>query len=150
MLMMDHGGCCHPADHCPCPLCPSVHPCLSVQRPPPVPNGCNQQRVWPFAVTTAFKLHQGSTPLSTACTAHTWCTRFSLSLPRRWLYSMHAKSVCSPSSREMSTLLKLRPGMRPRFLSQKMAQKLCRGRGGTGARGFSVGGSWREVQGDGF
>lgn len=39
-------------------------------------------------------------------------------------YSMQAKSVWRPSSREMSTLEKLSPGMRPRFLSQKMAQKL--------------------------
>jgi hypothetical protein len=35
-----------------------------------------------------------------------------------------AKSVCSPSSLLMSSLLKVRPGMRPRFLSQKIAQKL--------------------------
>ena len=42
---------------------------------------------------------------------------------------MQAKSVCRPSSREMSTLEKLRPGIRPRFLSQKMAQKLCVGEG---------------------
>ena len=32
-----------------------------------------------------------------------------------------AKSVCSPSSRLMSSLEKVRPGMRPRFFSQKMA-----------------------------
>lgn len=39
-------------------------------------------------------------------------------------YMWQAKSVCRPSSREMSSLEKVRPGMRPRFLSQKMAQKL--------------------------
>jgi len=36
---------------------------------------------------------------------------------------MHAKSQCSPSSRIISSLLTLGPGIRPRFLSQKMAQK---------------------------
>jgi hypothetical protein len=34
--------------------------------------------------------------------------------------SRQAKSVCMPSSREMSSLEKVRPGIRPRFLSQKM------------------------------
>ena len=34
-----------------------------------------------------------------------------------------AKSVCMPSSREMSSLEKVRPAMRPRFLSQKMEAK---------------------------
>ena len=38
-------------------------------------------------------------------------------------YSRHAKSQCSPSSRLISSLLKLSPGIKPRFLSQKMAQK---------------------------
>lgn len=38
-------------------------------------------------------------------------------------YNKQAKSQCRPSSREMSSLEKVRPGMRPRFLSQKMAQK---------------------------
>ena len=37
-------------------------------------------------------------------------------------YRRHAKSQCRPSSREMSSLEKHRPGMRPRFLSQKTAQ----------------------------
>ena len=32
--------------------------------------------------------------------------------------------MCRPSSLLMSSLLKVRPGMRPRFFSQKMAQKL--------------------------
>ena len=40
-----------------------------------------------------------------------------------WLYSRQAKSVWRPSSREMSSLLKVSPGMSWRFLSQKMAQK---------------------------
>ena len=34
-----------------------------------------------------------------------------------------AKSRCNPSSREMSSLANERPGRRPRFLSQKTAQK---------------------------
>ena len=38
-------------------------------------------------------------------------------------YSRHAKSQCSPSSRQISSLLKLSPGIRPHFLSQKMAKK---------------------------
>ena len=40
------------------------------------------------------------------------------------VYNMHAKSQCMPSSRLMSSLEKLRPGIKPRFLSQKMEQKL--------------------------
>ena len=36
---------------------------------------------------------------------------------------MHPKSVCIPSSREMSSFAKDTPGSKPRFLSQKMAQK---------------------------
>ena len=39
------------------------------------------------------------------------------------LCSRQAKSQCSPSSLEMSSLEKVRPGMRPRFFSQKTAQK---------------------------
>lgn len=34
-----------------------------------------------------------------------------------------AKSVCKPSSREMSSLLNVRPGIRPRFLSQNIDAK---------------------------
>mmetsp|Transcript_2762 Transcript_2762/g.7158 ORF Transcript_2762/g.7158 Transcript_2762/m.7158 type:complete len:252 (+) Transcript_2762:620-1375(+) len=45
-------------------------------------------------------------------------TRLFIRLCRR-----QAKSQCRPSSREMSSLEKVRPGMRPRFFSQKMAQK---------------------------
>lgn len=35
---------------------------------------------------------------------------------------MHAKSVWMPSSLEISSLLKVRPGIRPRFFNQKIAQ----------------------------
>ena len=38
-------------------------------------------------------------------------------------YRRHAKSQWSPSSRLISSLLKHNPGISPRFLSQKMAQK---------------------------
>ena len=38
-------------------------------------------------------------------------------------YSVTANSWCSPSSREISSLLKERPGIRPRFFNQKMEQK---------------------------
>ena len=34
--------------------------------------------------------------------------------------SKQAKSVCKPSSREINSFEKVRPGMRPRFLSQKI------------------------------
>jgi hypothetical protein len=40
------------------------------------------------------------------------------------LYSRQAKSVCIPSSLEISSLEKVRPGMSPLFLSQKIEQKL--------------------------
>ena len=39
---------------------------------------------------------------------------------RRWLKRRQAKSVWRPSSLEMSSLENVNPGMRPRFLSQKM------------------------------
>lgn len=48
--------------------------------------------------------------------------------------SWHAKSQCNPSSRLIISLLNVRPGIRPRFFSQKMEQKLpekkipCRGK----------------------
>ena len=38
-------------------------------------------------------------------------------------YSKHAKSQWSPSSWLISSLLKHRPGIKPRFFSQKIAQK---------------------------
>ena len=41
----------------------------------------------------------------------------------KWLNNRHAKSVCIPSSRLMSSLEKVRPGISPRFLSQKMDAK---------------------------
>src|SRR6266480_2535431 len=40
-----------------------------------------------------------------------------------WEKSRQAKSVCMPSSREINSLEKVKPGMRPRFLSQKMEAK---------------------------
>lgn len=48
-------------------------------------------------------------------TAGLWC--------RCW-YNRHAKSRCSPSSREINSLLCVKPGIKPRFLSQKIAAKL--------------------------
>ena len=41
-----------------------------------------------------------------------------------WEYKRQAKSQCKPSSREISSFAKLKPGINPRFLSQKMEQKL--------------------------
>lgn len=40
-------------------------------------------------------------------------------------YRRHAKSQCNPSSREISSLEKVSPGIKPRFFSQKIEQKLC-------------------------
>eukprot|EP01137_Pigoraptor_chileana_P010999 Opistho-2@61229 len=48
-------------------------------------------------------------------------TRSLLGLFLRRLNMRHAKSQWRPSSRLMSSLEKVRPGMSPRFLSQKMA-----------------------------
>lgn len=45
------------------------------------------------------------------------------SLLSRSSYRRQAKSQCKPSSREMSSLEKVNPGINPLFLSQKMAQK---------------------------
>lgn len=50
-------------------------------------------------------------------------TRSLLGWLRRRPKRRHAKSVCKPSSREISSLEKVKPGMRPRFLSQKMEAK---------------------------
>lgn len=55
---------------------------------------------------------RSSTRMSACTAAHTH------------LYSRQPKSVCKPSSLLMSSLLKVSPGIRPRFLSQKMEQKL--------------------------
>ena len=41
----------------------------------------------------------------------------------RWVNNRQAKSVCRPSSREINSLENVRPGMRPRFLSQKIEAK---------------------------
>ena len=38
-------------------------------------------------------------------------------------YSVHAKSQCRPSSLEINSFEKVKPGISPRFLSQKSAQK---------------------------
>lgn len=42
---------------------------------------------------------------------------------RRWLKSKHAKYVCMPSSRLISSFEKVRPDTRPRFFIQKMEAK---------------------------
>ena len=41
----------------------------------------------------------------------------------RWLKSKHVKSVCMLSSRLISSLENIKPGMRPRFLRQKIEAK---------------------------
>lgn len=70
----------------------------------------------------------------------TCSTRSALSLLTMCLYRQQAKSQCSPSSRLMSTLEKDSPGMRPRFFSQKMAQKL-RAEGSRGEQAEDTGGT---------
>lgn len=45
-------------------------------------------------------------------------------MKRSHWYSKHAKSQCKPSSLDINSLEKVSPGMMPRFLSQKMEQKL--------------------------
>lgn len=45
------------------------------------------------------------------------------SLLFKCLYIKHAKSVCIPSSLLINSLEKVRPGISPRFLTQKIAQK---------------------------
>jgi len=43
-----------------------------------------------------------------------------------YLYKRHAKSQWSPSSLDISSFEKVKPGIRPLFFSQKMAQKLTK------------------------
>src|ERR1700746_1818057 len=50
-------------------------------------------------------------------------TRSTGNLFTNWLYNKQAKSQCKPSSREINSLLKLRPGINPRFFNQKIEQK---------------------------
>merc|ERR1712242_567242 len=47
--------------------------------------------------------------------------RASVGLFFKWWNMRQAKSVWRPSSREISSLLKVRPGIKPRFFSQKIA-----------------------------
>ncbi len=93
--------------------------------------GVNQHKIWcdyTASYRNSFQSvqqggHQQQTPsrltallmISTIRNSGSWLTSFE--------YSRHAKSQCSPSSQLISSLLKLSPGIRPRFLSQKMAQK---------------------------
>ena len=49
--------------------------------------------------------------------------RDSGSLLTNFEYKRHAKSQWSPSSRLISSLLKHKPGIKPRFFNQKIAQK---------------------------
>ena len=69
---------------------------------------------------------QGSASVRNSCSMVTasvmmsW-TAFLSGVVLRWEKRRQAKSVCMPSSREMSSLEKVRPGMSPRFFNQKMA-----------------------------
>ena len=68
--------------------------------------------------------HRGSLPCSAKCEARRRCAGWRAGeSARAHEYSRQAKSQWRPSSREMSSLEKVRPCMRPRFLSQKMLQK---------------------------
>ena len=50
------------------------------------------------------------------------CTVSSSNCRSNWAYVKQAKSQCNPSSREINSFEKAKPGIKPRFLSQKMAQ----------------------------
>src|SRR5690606_16964539 len=41
-----------------------------------------------------------------------------------WLCRCTAKSQCTPSSREINSFEKVKPGIKPRFFNQKIEQKL--------------------------
>ena len=60
--------------------------------------------------------------ISTASANIAWVS-FWLNLSSNLLYNRHAKSVCSPSSRDMNSLLRVRPGNRFWLLNQKIQQK---------------------------
>ena len=69
----------------------------------------------------------GIASLTNSCSMATasmmiFCTTLSGAGFCSMLKSRHAKSQCMPSSREMSSFENVSPGIRPRFLSQKMAQ----------------------------
>src|SRR6185312_13624791 len=49
-------------------------------------------------------------------------TRSTGNLFTNWLYNKQAKSQCKPSSREINSLLKLKPGIKPRFFNQNIEQ----------------------------
>lgn len=65
---------------------------------------------------------RNSCSMVTASVITSWTARLEGRL-FRWEKSRQAKSVWRPSSREMSSLEKVRPGIRPRFLSQKIEAK---------------------------
>eukprot|EP01136_Pigoraptor_vietnamica_P000683 Opistho-1_new@26302 len=52
------------------------------------------------------------------------CTASCESLFSSMLYNKQANSQCAPSSLEINSLLNVNPGIKPRFLSQKIEQKL--------------------------
>ena len=64
-----------------------------------------------------------SISISTASQIISLIRSFESLLTKCW-YKRQAKSVCKPSSLEISSLLKASPGIRPLFFSQKIAQKL--------------------------
>ena len=51
-----------------------------------------------------------------------WMRSLGTLFTKWWLCKCTAKSQCMPSSREISSFEKVKPGMRPRFFSQKMEQ----------------------------
>lgn len=72
---------------------------------------------------TFFEKEQLTFSMSTASQMIS-ATRSTGSLLTSFLNSRQAKSVCSPSSRLMSSFEKHSPGISPRFFSQNTAQKL--------------------------
>mmetsp|Transcript_26167 Transcript_26167/g.66464 ORF Transcript_26167/g.66464 Transcript_26167/m.66464 type:complete len:213 (-) Transcript_26167:457-1095(-) len=82
---------------------------------------CAMSRAFMPMRSTGSASHTNARSMSTASRTSAWtvaCGSGRSSIE----YNRQAKSQCRPSSRLMSSFEKVRPGMRPRFLSQKMAQ----------------------------
>ena len=72
----------------------------------------------------AYRAHIHLNPVMRTASRTNFFTRSSLSFFLSNEYSKHAKSQCSPSSREINSFENVRPGIKPRFFSQNITQKL--------------------------
>uniref|UniRef100_A0AAG5D4I2 Uncharacterized protein n=1 Tax=Anopheles atroparvus TaxID=41427 RepID=A0AAG5D4I2_ANOAO len=75
------------------------------------------------SISTGSAFVRNSCSISTA-SRMMLVTRSRVGFCTRYLNIRQAKSQCRPSSREISSFEKVKPGIRPRFFSQKMAAKL--------------------------